>query len=249
MRLERFRIDTADFVVRECVYSGGTRLPRHAHDYGNITVVISGEIDEAAARGAHHGRSGSVVLKPPGVEHENVINGRGVRTLTIEVKQSDALAQRSWSWFEELDVVRRAIALRAAVVDRAGIEERAHALVETVLVPRARDTNAPTWFAHVKQVIEKRYDEPMRFDRLASEVGLHPVYMSRAFRLHAGTSMQEFLRAQRVRAARHLLASSNRSTAAVASLSGFTDASHLCHAFTDLLGVTPKVYRRIVREV
>jgi hypothetical protein len=116
------------------VYAPGVRLPRHAHDFSNVTVVVSGEINEAAEDGQHRGRSCSVVLKPAGVEHENRVSGIGARTLSIEIAGgtlSDQIALRRWSWFEEPEIVRAALALCRARA--AEIEPRALQLLAVVM--------------------------------------------------------------------------------------------------------------------
>jgi AraC family transcriptional regulator len=247
------RIEFPMFIVRESIYSPGLRLPRHSHDYSNVTVIVSGEIEEAGDGGEYRGRSFSVVLKPAGSEHENRVSGAGVRTLTVEIRENSAIAeeirQRRWSWFEEPVIVRAAVALHRSVKSAIDVEARALDLLAIVLSKPDVASPQPRWVREAKVMLDQRFDEPLRFDAIAHELGLHPVYLSRAFHRHVGVSMHEYLRALRLRHARHLLSASKRTVAGIAAESGFTDSSHLCRTFSGFLGVSPKVYRRLCREV
>ena len=237
------RTELPHFVVRDCVYSPGARLPRHAHDYANVTVVVGGEIHETAETGEHRGQPFSVVLKPAGCEHENRVGRDGARTLVIEMRGD---AGGRWAWFEEPSVVRAAIAL---VRSRAAeLEARAFALLAEVLPGRDAAKPSPPWLRDVTAMLDARFDQPLRFDALARQLGLHPVYLSRAFQRYTGRTMQAYVRALRLRHARHLLSASSRSITAIAADAGFADSSHLCRTFTELLELTPSAYRGLARS-
>jgi len=250
MRQEIRRVEFAAFTLRECLYSPGVRLLRHVHDYSNVTVVLGGEIEEAAQGGTYRGRSGSVVLKPAGVEHENRVGGLGARTLTIEMKDgaiSDTMARRRWSWFDEPEIVRAAMALRRA--DGAGLENCAFDLLATVIAAPGKECSEPEWLPAAKSMLEERFGDALRFDAIARELGLHPVYLSRAFRRHTRMTMRDYVRALRLREARHLLAASQRSLTTIAGDCGFTDGSHLSRTFSTQLGLTPTIYRHLFGQV
>lgn len=239
-------LELPEFTIRETHYAPGRRMPRHAHDYSNITVVVAGEIEEATDRGRHRGRAGSVVLKPAGCEHENGVSGLGARTLSIALHRgalADEVARRSWSWLEHTPVVRAALALCRANARDA--EARAHELLAAVLAVPPRGRTPPRWLAQIIATIEERFDEPIRFDALAREHGFHPVYVCRSFRQHTGMTMHEFLRGVRLRHARHLLSASKRSITAIAAASGFSDTAHLSRTFAGQFGVTPTSFRQV----
>jgi AraC family transcriptional regulator len=238
MRTEIRRVELPQFVLRECVYPSGLRLPRHAHDYSNVTIVVGGDIEEFADAGEHRGRSFSVVFKPAGSEHENRVGRDGARTLVIELRSDSA---GRWSWFEDPEVVRAAVSLvRTPAVE---LEARAFALLAEVMAPDSGGGAAPPWVGHITRMLDAHFDEPLRFDALAREIGLHPVYLSRAFRRYTGRTMQQYVRALRLRHARHLLASPDRTISAIAADAGFADSSHLCRTFSNLLDITPGAYR------
>ena len=240
-------LDFGDFALRERIYASGVRQPRHTHEHSNITVVTGGELFEAAGGGAHHATAFSVVVKRGGCEHEDRVSGFGARTLSIEFASHRPIAQTFpvWAWFETPAVVRAALSLHRAWMhgDSVVTAASANALIALATRPQRPSTTAP-WLDALLAAIERRVDEPIRFDELARELGLHPVYLARAFRRHMSMSMTDHVRALRIRRARHLLASTRHSTTAIAAECGFSDASHLCRTFSRLLGTTPETYRK-----
>jgi transcriptional regulator GlxA family with amidase domain len=71
--------------------------------------------------------------------------------------------------------------------------------------------------------------------------------LERAFRRVLGRTIQEEIRRVRVEAAKRLLEASRSSLAAIAKKTGFKTASLLTAAFRRELGMTPGVYRRMVK--
>ena len=233
------------FVAREVGYPAGGMMGRHAHDYSNITAVISGEMEERTDAGEHRGRSCSVLVKPAGTLHEDRWLGRrGTRTVSIEMKDARFDA---WRWLEDAETARAALALAAAMrgSSRDEVESCAMALLALATNVASETTTPPAWLEHVKRTLDARFDEPLRFEAIAEEAGLHPVYLSRAFKRHVGMAMSEYVRALRLRHARHLLSATSRPLASISAESGFADASHLCRVFTDAHGVTASAFRRI----
>jgi AraC-like DNA-binding protein len=152
-------------------------------------------------------------------------------------------------WFDTAEVVRRALMLQRAFAagDVRAIDARAAALVEAVVSHHRKPAVAPEWIARLRSVLDERFDRPIRFDVLARDFGLHPVYASRAFRRFVGVSMTEYVQDARLRDARRQLSSSARTIAGIAALSGFADASHLCRTFSSRFGVRPSEYRIMTR--
>jgi AraC family transcriptional regulator len=244
------RLDFRSFVVRQCVYSPGLRQRRHSHEYNNVTVITGGQLDESSERGEYRCRPSSVVLKAAGCEHETRISGYGARTLTIEFGSAFPIAPQTWLWSEDIGIVRSALALQLAFCSRRvdDVERLAVDLIASAIERNHDDdVRIPKWVLEIKATLDASFQEPICFEALARDIGLHPVYVSRAFRRHVGRSMTDYVRALRLREARHLLAASRWNIGAIAGQAGFSDSSHLCRTFSDLLQMTPKTYRRLCR--
>ena len=232
-------------------YSAGLRQLRHSHPHTNLTIVTGGQLEEASEKGQHCGRASSVVLKSAGCEHETRISGFGARTLTIQFAPDSVLGRcvppDTWVWSESAEIVRGALALQCAFRRGAASEWEplASDLVASMTRIAQRASSIPPWLATIRAHLDEHFQCAIRFDALARDAGLHPVYVSRAFHQYVGVSMTEYVRSLRVRHARHLLAASRRSIAAIAADAGFADPSHLSRTFAHLLHVTPREYRRL----
>src|SRR5690242_9451929 len=170
------RAEFPRFVVREVGYPSGGRMGRHAHDFSNVTAIVSGEMEETTDGARHRGRSCSVLVKPAGTLHENFWLGRrGTRTVSIEFRDVQVDA---WRWIEDAEIARAALSLACAMrgSSKDDVETRAMALVALATNVRG-DASAPAWLDDVKSTLDARFDEPLRFEELAAEAGLHPVYL------------------------------------------------------------------------
>ena len=256
--MPRLVLRTLEFdglTVRESVYPAGMRMPRHAHDEANVTAIVSGEIAEASDSGEYVGRPMSVLVKPAGTMHTDQTLGRKpVRTVSLQIPEgsrtAEHIARLSWSWREDPESASAAIALLEALRDGCSerIEAAAQAMLETLSAP-GQVCDGPPWIASVLRQLDEASGRPLRFDDLARDLHLHPVYVSRAFRRHMGQSMTDYVRTLRLRNARHQLVNSERDVASIAAATGFADPSHLCRTFRAAHGVSPKVFRRLCAEV
>jgi AraC-like DNA-binding protein len=125
------------------------------------------------------------------------------------------------------------------------IEGLALAIVgELNRAPAPRETGRPAWISRARDLLDARICEPVRLTELASELGVNPSYLSRAFRRAYGVSLSAWLRRRRVEVACAALADPAASLAQVAHALGFADQSHLCRSFRRVTGLTPGAWRR-----
>jgi AraC family transcriptional regulator len=103
----------------------------------------------------------------------------------------------------------------------------------------------PTWkIRRLIDFIEENLDRDLTLESLASEVGISPLYLPRAFKSAVGQSTHQYVLRRRVERARKLLQTSDIPIAEIALSSGFSSQSHLSNWFLKLIGVSPAAYRR-----
>jgi len=90
-------------------------------------------------------------------------------------------------------------------------------------------------------------DEPLTLDDMARYTNVSTRTLVRRFQSAAGTTPLQWLLAQRVRRAQHLLEATDEPVERVASLAGFGTAANLRQHFTRAVGVAPVNYRRTFR--
>lgn len=242
----------------EAAYPAGLRIGTHAHERLCLTAVAGGGFDElrpglpALACGP-----GSVVLRPRNHAHANAIGRAGARDLEVEFdpRVADGL-EAAWD-AADTAVVRHPRAeaavralrreLRATDGARSLILEGLALELLGILV-RARDRDArgpaPRWLVRVRERIDAGFREPLRFDRLAEEAGVHPVHLARAFRAHYGDAPGAYLRRLRVRfAADEMRRRPERTLAEIGAAAGFSDHSHFARVFRAETGETPRRWR------
>jgi AraC family transcriptional regulator len=94
------------------------------------------------------------------------------------------------------------------------------------------------------EFIEENLEGDLSLHALASEVGISPLYLARAFRAAVGQSPHQYVLTRRIERARELLRNTDMPVVDVALASGFSSQSHLAHWFLRQVGVSPAAYRR-----
>ena len=114
--------------------------------------------------------------------------------------------------------------------------------VQYVETPLPRTPDAPTLAPLLTWMIEN-LRAPLTIEELAARARMSPRTFARRFRAETGTTPYDWLTAQRVLLARHLLEETTLSVESVATRVGFGDAATLRHHFTRRVGATPQSYR------
>lgn len=94
------------------------------------------------------------------------------------------------------------------------------------------------------EFIEANLDQPLTLDAMASQVGISPLYLGRAFKAAVGQSPHQYVLTRRIERARELLRNTDIPIVDVALSVGFSSQSHLSHWMIRHTGVSPAAYRR-----
>ena len=96
----------------------------------------------------------------------------------------------------------------------------------------------------VKSYIRDNYMYEISLDSVSEIMKISPAYLSAQFKKHIHTGFLDYLTDVRMQAACELLADPLRSTAEVAGMVGYEDASYFARAFKKRIGQTPTEYRK-----
>ena len=98
--------------------------------------------------------------------------------------------------------------------------------------------------AHVRRYLEDNYMFDLSLDSVGEILHISPAYLSAQFKKYQKMNFLDCLTELRINAAKELLNDPFRSSAEVASMVGYEDASYFARAFKKRTGVTPTQYRR-----
>lgn len=97
----------------------------------------------------------------------------------------------------------------------------------------------------VKQVykyVMEHPEERYTIDDLAEKFTTSPTHLKKCFQIVYGTSMQKFIREQKIKAAAKVLETSDRKVTEVAQMFGYSNVSKFADAFKSIIGEYPKQY-------
>jgi AraC family transcriptional regulator len=97
----------------------------------------------------------------------------------------------------------------------------------------------PTMLRRAQEYIHDNLARDLTLSEIAAAAGLSPYYLARRFKHTIGSTVHQYVVAQRLEAARQLLLAGTHTIAEVATLTGFADQSHLHRLFKQRFGVTP----------
>ncbi len=97
-------------------------------------------------------------------------------------------------------------------------------------------------------LIHTHYAEALTREQIASQLGVHPDYLTAIFRQEMGITPITYLNRYRVYHARKLLEESTQTITAIALAVGFGDLATFSRTFHREVGMSPNAYRRMYRR-
>jgi AraC-like DNA-binding protein len=96
----------------------------------------------------------------------------------------------------------------------------------------------------VRKDILRHPGKPYRLDQVSKKYRIDKTSLMFAFKQAYGVSIIQFLKAQRVVQAKHLLLNSGLAVKVIARDCGYKDVKHFGTMFREAVGVTPTAYRK-----
>ncbi|MDY3617986.1 response regulator transcription factor [Agathobaculum sp.] len=118
------------------------------------------------------------------------------------------------------------------------LTERIHAVRDAVRLAENRPIR------QTKEIVARRYMEPISLNEVAAEVDLNPVYLSVLFKKETGTNFKDYVINVRMDIAKSLLRD-GESLLTVSEKVGYKDAKYFSKLFTRIVGVNPTQYKKL----
>lgn len=232
------------FELRE--YPSSFRQPPHAHPWAVLNFVLRGRLEESNPYGRALVEPLNFYARPPDLVHSNVYDTDSTMVLVVTFG-SDAESIR---WIAPRNLYDRGPIIGALVRQVLGDGEDCESLrgeLEGLLADPGRHPSADG--RSCPSALERARDLLAAPDRLVGDVartvGYHPVSFARAFRSRIGVRpalYRRWVRLRRVLAA----IEPEGALADVALECGFSDQSHMCRDFRELLGISPRQWRDLL---
>lgn len=251
---------SAGLSLAETQYARGTEVPRHAHETALCVLVLEGAFEEQGERQRDYCPPGTLLFLAEGASHAHRFMAPRSRAFTVQFgaswtqklnecdvriptfSQIQRCGQGSWN---------AALLYRAFLGDAdrfpLALDEGAVHTLEALNKYAAAETNErrARWLTLARDYVTAHFRESFSLGELAQLAGVHPAYLSRAFRRHTGETLSALVRRLRLEHAAERLARGGESIGFIGLDAGFADHSHFTREFKRATGTTPQAYRQL----
>jgi AraC family transcriptional regulator len=260
-------------VILEKHRLGAVEIPEHEHSTFCLHLQTSGPVEmdwNSAGRTGHlHTGAGNLIFLTPGTRDSLLWHGSSQRIIasidpSVFVKAATQLEltqlcdfENRWSFHDEqlrllLTEMEREVStgwatgplygdLLGLSLSVALIRNYGHV---SLTPPIAKGGISRPNLHRVLEFIAANLQDEIHLEDLAKVAGLSVFHFARAFRQSMGATPHQYVLKRRIDKARALLRQPGSTIDAVATATGFADASHFSKIFRKQVGVTPKTWQR-----
>jgi AraC family transcriptional regulator len=245
--------------VSDVRFPPAVQIPRHSHERPLFNFVLAGGYTEYWGRRALECRPRSLLFHPVGLPHAERFWEAGARCLVVEFdpewlfrlgtrpEPSDhaMLEAGGWGWISGR--IRHEL-YAGDDLSPFALEGLLHLLlIEAARRPARGRGGPPAFVERARAILDEAWRGHPRLSAVATDVGVHPTHLARAFRRWYDCTPGEYVRRLRVDYACEALPDRSRTLAEIAQSAGFADQSHFTRTFRRLTGMTPGAYRAATR--
>lgn len=224
------------------------KLPEHSHaDHHEMILITEGEIETRIQGEILRGVTGSVLVYPHGVPHEERAVGGALRLLLVVwSERKNSRSPKTWPLISD-DSRGRIRQLLEWLHEVSPAEKTTlSSLLHCALVEFARGGHLPLddAISRVRRHIHQNFAQKITLADLAKRAHQSPYHFARTFHRRTGQSPMRYLREVRVEAAKTLILTSPLPLRAIASMTGLVDEFHLSRVFRAVTGHPPSYMRQ-----
>lgn len=220
-----------DVTVVDAVYVAGAIDPYHAHDFAQLSLLLSGEALEVRGTTVERKRFRAASSQRRGGSHV-IFFPVETRIVSLTAASLRSLERSSLDRLLDMSDVHNSASVRQ--------------LLRKTKQPLTHLSAAPLWLRRIVQAFPWASNVPLR--EASEGVGVHPSHFARSFHQHLRMSPRAFRRRAKLRAASRWLLTTTLPPAHVALECGFSDQSHLTAAFSAAYGIPPVRFRQIFAQ-
>jgi len=231
----------------------------HYHENAYFTFILQGKVIEGNKKEVYNCDAGSLLFHNWQEPHYNIKPEGFTRGFHIELQQS---------WFDSLDfslgklvgsmnLSNPALKLVLYKIFReTKMEDMNTSLsVQTLLLQLlgqmlqdniVASNQKPLWVNQIKEMLHDRFWDKLTLTELSTDLGIHPVHLSRDFVKYFHCNMGEYIRKLKVEKSLSLLSQKSKSLSDITFDCGFSDQSHFSRCFRETNGINPLEYRRLI---
>jgi AraC family transcriptional regulator len=248
--------DAGEFPLAYWADDGSEAKGPHGHEDAHFMMITSGRY-ETAARPDTSASETLLIFNPAGTyHHDQLLGGGAFFTITIPRQCWRALDERRLpvgpvqiATPQSQMLARRALReLGQWSFDSASLAEALCWELVGSVGAAGIDRAPPRWLSQACDYLKSHHAVTIDLRRLAGELGVHPVHLTRTFRAFLRCTPGEYLRAWRLDRSARMLTDGRHSLAQIAFETGFADQSHLNRHFARAYGVSPGRYRKMTRN-
>ena len=238
----------------------------HRHDDVELILPLDGSAVLEHAGGRHELTDRSCAVFWAGRPHRVVDHEEGMTVAWLTVPLVDVLAWALPAAFTgamlrgglltfdappaleaAMDAWQRDIGASAVLTHAARLEAHAWLLRASTTGHASAPTRSHDAATAMASFVAMNFHQPLAVAEVAAVVHLHPSTAAAVFRREMGVTIGEYLAQCRVAEAQRLLISTRATTSDIALRSGFGSTSRLYERFGRDVGMSPGVYRRMMR--
>ena len=255
-------LNVRGFILGESKHPPTSILPPHFHELTTLSFALKGSCEERLGQLVQERKPYDLLITPAGEVHSIRYGRSGARVLRIEIEPHrlehtspfseiytrpthaegamlSALAIRLYKEFRTMDNVS------ALAIEGLMLEILAHTMRHSA---KGAGRRPPGWLKQVREFLHAHFYEPLTLAEMAAAVGVHPVYLARAFRHYQHCTVSDYVRRLRIEFACRELIATNLPLAEIALAAGFCAQSHFSSTFKRQTGLTPAQYRAAHRS-
>lgn len=251
-------MEVSNFCLTESTYHPHRNLPKHFHENSYFCFVLKGIYSEKQGKNEIIAKPFTVSFLSAGQTHEDCIHSQEVRVLVIEIPSCwiERLKEESVTINSTLNFHNSILPkLSARLYQEFYREDNSSLLaiegiIYEMLAEGSRQSKKfserkiPRWLKFAHDFLTEHFAENLSLLEIASQVNVHPIYLSTVFKQKFGCNVGDFTRRLKIENACKEILKDELSMANIALESGFSDQSHFCKIFKNYTGLTPAAYKK-----